>query len=81
MKMTSGDGLVTFENGESYNGKWLYGELGIMFSGFGTHTFSDRTYFMGTWKNGEKDGNGKIFFEEGSLKIKGTWDNGNLVKV
>ena len=51
---------------------------GIILDGFGTHTFKDGSYFIGDWKDGEKDGNGTIYFKTGSIKVTGTWDDGKL---
>ena len=47
--MWSGQGILTFPNGATYEGEWVNGFM----NGKGTFTWSDGKEKTGIWKNGE----------------------------
>uniref|UniRef100_A0A3Q2Y609 MORN repeat containing 4 n=1 Tax=Hippocampus comes TaxID=109280 RepID=A0A3Q2Y609_HIPCM len=51
-----GKGILTLENGESYDGEWKNG----LADGMGEYTKTDGSKYMGKHSGGKRDGNGVI---------------------
>lgn len=65
----NGKGLMTFPNGDSYDGMWKKGE----FHGEGTYVFATQGYsYTGEWKNGNIKGHGIFRFNNGNV-MEGDW--------
>jgi hypothetical protein len=65
----NGKGLMTFPNGDSYDGMWKKGE----FDGEGTYVFATQGYtYSGQWKKGNIKGHGTFRFNNGNV-LEGDW--------
>jgi len=53
----SGKGILTWNNGDSFEGNWLDGVM----HGYGVYTWKDSGYYVGTWTRGLKDGKGTFY--------------------
>ena len=48
--------------------------------GKGTYTYTDGARYVGDWKAGKQHGEGTLYNPDGSVKIKGRWENGNFIE-
>lgn len=75
-----GVGEYYWSNGH-YAGHWKFGER----TGFGTYTanpgLETQTRFQGEFLNGNLNGYGKKFDNNGSVILEGLWSNGNFSKT
>ena len=54
----NGKGQLCFKNGNIiYDGEWVDGKI----EGYGTHYYGDGTYYIGQFKNNDKNGKGKLY--------------------
>ena len=66
----SGHGIMTFDNGQVYDGDWLRGEM----EGSGVMTFDDGQVYDGGWVRGEMEGSGVMTDSNGQV-YDGQWKN------
>jgi len=50
-----------------------------MFHGKGVYTFSDGRKYVGSWKNGLRNGYGEFYFPDGWVD-KGQWKDDKFIK-
>ena len=48
--------------------------------GFGTFYWNDGKIFKGNWKNGQKHGEGEVYFPDQKIWKKGLWKYGERIK-
>ena len=66
----SGHGIMTFDNGQVYDGDWLRGEM----EGSGVMTDGDGQVYDGGWVRGEMEGSGVMTDSNGQV-YDGQWKN------
>ena len=71
--MRQGPGKMTYDSGNTYEGGFLddkfHGDKGI-------YTWTDGDKYVGSWKNGERNGKGMFKYADGSVDYS-MYDNGN----
>mmetsp|Transcript_5565 Transcript_5565/g.9727 ORF Transcript_5565/g.9727 Transcript_5565/m.9727 type:complete len:93 (+) Transcript_5565:2-280(+) len=71
----SGRGTYTFPNGTVFLGEFKEDEMHS-----GVLTYPNGSRFVGQWKNRLRDGLGKEFRPDGSIRRIGTWQDGHFVQ-
>ena len=77
-KMCGNGYMIWYDKGEKYTGQWDNN----LQNGFGIHIWYDsnqemkyfRDRYVGQWKDGKRDGNGKFFYSTGNI-YEGYWKN------
>lgn len=72
-----GYGTKLFVSNEKYIGHFDKEE----FDGQGVYYYADGTYYVGTWKNGEHNGEGRLYNNKGEVESIGIWKKGKLTKT
>ncbi len=67
----SGRGVVTWANGDRYDGDWWDGNI----NGQGVGVWADGDRYDGEWRDGKQDGRGTQIDADGS-RFEGVWRNG-----
>ena len=67
-----GQGVITFKNGEKWDGEFKDGEP---YNGYGVYVYHDGEKYVGEWKNGKRNGQGTFTFPDGSKYIGEFKDN------
>ena len=60
----NGQGMINYENGDSFDGNFLDGQI---FKG--TYTFNDGTKYIGSWNNGMLNGSCEMYNNDGTMYI------------
>jgi hypothetical protein len=55
--------LLTFRNGDVYEGDLRMGEM----HGFGTYRWPDNRMYVGDWEHGVRTGFGKCYYKDGGI--------------
>lgn len=78
----SGNGTMSYKNGDEYNGKWIEGKR----SGQGVQKYKSGDVYTGSWENDKKNGHGLYVFNNKNF-YEGQWvddytiGNGKYVKT
>lgn len=67
-----GEGRLTYENGEYYDGQWVRGKAWLV-----TSFFPQRTSSLKPYTSGKRHGRGEYRYADGTKYI-GNWDNDRI---
>jgi hypothetical protein len=70
-EMRSGQGTMTWSNGDQYVGSWASGNR----SGQGTMTWSNGDQYVGSWASGNRSGQGTMTWSNGDRYDGSWWDD------
>jgi hypothetical protein len=65
VKNFTGEGAITFPNGNKYAGQWKNGEP----HGQGAHTWPNGAKYVGGWKDGKEHGQGAYIYANGDKYV------------
>lgn len=70
----SGEGKMTYPNGDVYQGEWKVGKM----HGKGTYKYSNGDLYSGEFKEGLKDGQGIYEYGVDLSRLDGVWESGQF---
>lgn len=71
-----GQGTYTFPSGGTYVGEYRDGKQ----NGRGSYTWPDGEKYVGDFRDNERNGQGIEYRADGTVKLSGSWANGNLAQ-
>jgi hypothetical protein len=69
-----GDGIMTYSNGDKYNGRWLNDKR----EGEGDITYTNGDKYNGRWVEDKRQGEGSMTYGDGTPSFTGIWINDRI---